>query len=58
MERSREWLLVSQILNNGKQAREASIVLVNQVIVLRGYENFHNTEAKTVFVSVQNLSNG
>jgi hypothetical protein len=27
------------ILNNGTQARETSIVLVNQVIVLRGYEN-------------------
>jgi hypothetical protein len=26
-------------LNNGTQARVASIVLVNQVIVLRAYEN-------------------
>jgi hypothetical protein len=43
-------------LNNGTQAREASIVLVNQVIVLRGYENCHNRDAKTMF-SFKKLSN-
>jgi len=43
-------------LNNGKQAPEASIVLVNQVIVLRGYENCHNRLAKAKF-SFEKLSN-
>jgi len=36
----------SPSLYNGKQAPEASIVLVNQVIVLRGYENCHNRVAE------------
>ena len=43
-------------LNNGKQTREASIVLVNQVIVCRGYENCHNRVAK-IMLLFEKLSN-